>query len=80
MDVLIDMFAAQLGIPKAILAQLKAMKVEMLSAGFDNGFTSLTLIVKQPTDMDFPVYLRLPTDQLMRLPKIYAQAVKVANH
>lgn len=77
-DVLISMICSQLGIPNDVVSELKATKVDLFSAGFDEGYANLTLTVKQPKDT-FPVYLRIPVEVLQRIPSVYKKAVQLAN-
>lgn len=79
--VMVEMLASQLGIPPEVIAEVKASKLELVAADFDNigvGYATLTVRVVQPKNW-FPVTITLPLDQLKRVKPLYDKAVKLAH-
>lgn len=79
-DTLIQMVASQLGIPAAVLAELKATRPELVDAEIDPNETLavLTVHVQTPT-AQFPILITIPVAQLKRFPAIYGKVVSLAT-
>lgn len=92
-DTLIKLVASQMGIPGAVLDELKTYRPSLISARFtrDERATNVgaphhqqdaqvTLVVGVTSPASsFLVTVTLPDEQLKRFPAIYEQAVKLAS-